>query len=292
MSTSSGWQEEFPFEPRFADLAAGRMHYVDEGRGDPVLLLHGNPTWSYLYRKFIEPLSRTHRVLVPDHLGFGRSELPPEAPYTLAWHIANLTEFVLRLDLKNVTLAVHDWGGPIGLGFATEHVGRVRRLVVFNSWAFRVPSGARIHPLLEAARLPGTGERLILEENALVERGIPGGMHRTDRLTEALMEAYRSPFREPVSRRPILALIREIPVGRDTPSASIIERIQDRLRTLPAEVLVIWGERDPVFPKGLVALWKARFPAARVEMLPEASHFLQEDAPEQVLDLLQSFLRP
>ena len=130
----------FPFRPHFTDAPGFRMHYVDEGEGDPIVCLHGEPTWGYLYRKFIPPLSRHHRVIVRDHMGFGKSETPPNREYTLATHVANLEALLLELDARDVTFVLQDWGGPIGGGFALRHPDRVRRLCLLNTV---VPSAFR-----------------------------------------------------------------------------------------------------------------------------------------------------
>src|SRR5690348_2221035 len=115
----------FPFQPHFFETSGFRMHYVDEGEGDPILCLHGEPTWGYLYRHFIGPLSRYHRVIVPDHMGFGKSETPQDRTYLLNEHIDNLEALVRSLDLRDITLVLQDWGGPIGGGFALRHPGRI-----------------------------------------------------------------------------------------------------------------------------------------------------------------------
>jgi haloalkane dehalogenase len=123
----------FPFRPRFSTKPGFRLHYVDEGEGEPVVCLHGEPTWGYLYRNFIPPLSRTHRVIVPDHMGFGKSETPPDRDYTLATHVENLELLVEELDLQDITLVLQDWGGPIGGAFARRNAGRVKGLFLMNT---------------------------------------------------------------------------------------------------------------------------------------------------------------
>ena len=123
----------FPFKPNFKEINGFQMHYVDEGEGEPIVCVHGEPTWGYLYRKFIPPLARSNRVVVPDHMGFGKSDTPQDKPYTLAQHIDNFTKLLLKLGLKDVTLVFQDWGGPISFGFATTHPDRVKRLVIMNT---------------------------------------------------------------------------------------------------------------------------------------------------------------
>jgi pimeloyl-ACP methyl ester carboxylesterase len=281
----------FPFRPRFHPVDGVRLAFVEEGRGEPVILLHGNPTWGYLYRKFVRPLARGHRVIVPDHMGFGRSDKPPDrSRYRLARHIANLEALLLHLDVRGATLVMQDWGGPIGLGFATRHPERIKRLVLMNTWAWVIPAGTRLHPLLEQFRTPGLGEALVQGLNLFVEGFLPAGIFQPARLTPALMRAYRAPFPDWHSRVGILAFPRDIVVGDDHPSAPAMREIAEKLPSLKVPVLLIWALRDPAFPRAMIGLWQKVFPHAEVHTLERAGHFLQEDEPEQILALLQRFL--
>ncbi len=238
----------FPFRSKFHAVEGDKLAYVDQGRGEPVVLLHGNPTWGYLYRKFIPPLARTNRVIVPDHMGFGRSDKPLDpSRYRLARHIANLESLLLKLDVRNVTLVMQDWGGPIGLGFAVRHPDRVKRLVIMNTWAWVIPAGTRIHGLLEQFRQPGGGAALVQGLNLFVEGFLPAGVHKKERVTAALMRAYRVPFPEWNSRVGILAFPRDIVVGDDHPSAPAMHEIAQKLPTLKVPVLLIWAMKDPAF---------------------------------------------
>jgi pimeloyl-ACP methyl ester carboxylesterase len=143
----------FPFAPRLFDAGGYRMHYVDEGKGEPVLMLHGDLTWGYLWRKFIPELSRSKRVIVPDHMGMGKSDAPATPyPYTLRHHIQNIEALVLSLGLSDITLVVHDWGGPLGLGFAARHPELIKRLVITNTWAFVRWPGSPFPKLIEMIR--------------------------------------------------------------------------------------------------------------------------------------------
>ena len=282
----------FPFGSKFHAVEGVRLAYVDQGRGEPVVLLHGNPTWGYLYRKFIPPFSRTHRVIVPDHMGFGRSDKPREpSRYRLARHIANLESLLLKLDARNVTLVMQDWGGPIGLGFAVRHPDRVKRLVIMNTWAWVIPAGTRIHPLLEQFRQPGVGEAFVQGLNLFVEGFFPAGIHRKERVTPALMRAYRAPFPDWNSRVGILAFPRDIVVGDDHPSAPAMREIAQKLPGLKVPVLLIWALRDPAFPKAIIGLWQKIYPHAQLHTLENAGHYLQEDEPERIVGLIQEFLK-
>ncbi len=288
--TNETFGGSWPFAPRFFEHEGVRLHYADEGLGEPIVMLHGNPTWGYLYRKFIAALSQTNRCVVPDHMGFGKSEKPLNKPYTLAQHIENFTALVLRLDLRDATLVMQDWGGPIGLGFAVAHPDRIKRLVILNTWAFRIPGGARLHPLLELFRQPQVGEALVQGLNLFVEGFLPAGVYHKERI-DTIMPAYRAPFPDWNSRVGVLAFPRDIPVGDDHPSTPTMGRIQDNLAQLQVPTMIIWAMHDPAIPPPLIDAWKNVYPHAEVHRLETASHYLQEDEPEQIVALLQDFLR-
>lgn len=283
----------FPFRSKFHAVEGVRLAYVDEGRGEPVVLLHGNPTWGYLYRKFIPPLARTNRVIVPDHMGFGRSDKPLDpSRYRLARHIANLESLLLKQDVRNATLVMQDWGGPIGLGFAVRHPDRIKRLVIMNTWAGVIPAGTRIHGLLEQFRQPGVGEALVQGLNLFVEGFLPAGIHKKERVTAGLMRAYRAPFPDWNSRVGILAFPRDIVVGDDHPSAPAMHEIAQKLPTLKVPVLLIWAMKDAAFPKAMIGFWQKIYPHAQLHTLENAGHYLQEDEPEQIVGLIKEFLKP
>jgi cis-3-alkyl-4-acyloxetan-2-one decarboxylase len=280
----------FPFKPHFFTHDAVRLHYVDEGQGEPIVLLHGNPTWSYLYRSFIPPLSKSHRCLAPDHMGFGRSDKPLDRPYTLAKHIENLTALLDHLGVSDITLVMQDWGGPTGLGFAVDHPERVKRLVILNTWAFRLPEATRLAPLLELFRQPHVGEAMVQGLNLFVEGFLPAGIYHQERLNE-IMPAYRAPFPDWNSRIGTLRFPRDIPVGDAHPSTPTMGYIQDNLGKLKVPTIIIWGMHDPVIPPAIIEAWTAVYPHAEVHRLETASHFLQEDEPEEIVSLIQGFLK-
>jgi haloalkane dehalogenase len=281
----------FPFESRYADAAGVRLHYVDEGPRDaaPVLMLHGNPTWSYMYRVPIRVLSEAgHRCVAVDHMGFGGSEKPPKpSEYTLERHVANTVALIEALDLRGITLVAHDWGGPIGLGAALRLRERFRALVLMNTWAWELPSF--VPAFLREFRTDGLGEILALAGNLFVE-SIPGGMHRRDP-DPHMMEAYRAPFPDYWSRVGTLAFPRDIPLTERDASASMMSEINERLSELDVPKLVIWGMRDRVFQPVFLDQWREVFPDARTVELADASHYLVEDQPEPIARELVDFLR-
>jgi cis-3-alkyl-4-acyloxetan-2-one decarboxylase len=278
----------FPFEPRYIDVQGIRLHYVDEGDGAPVLLLHGNPTWSYMWREPIRHLSgQGHRCVAPDHMGFGRSDKPAEPRrYRLRAHIDNLLGLIDALDLHDVTLVMHDWGGPIGIGAALERSDRVRALVAMNTWAWQIPSF--LPPFLRQFRSEGLGELLALGGNLIVE-SIPGGMANREP-DPVMMDAYRAPFPDYWSRIGPLAFQRDIPLTEADPSAETIGAIQERLSELDVPLLLVWGMRDPVFRPVFVDQWRELFPHAELVEIHDASHYLVEDRPDLVSEAIESFL--
>jgi pimeloyl-ACP methyl ester carboxylesterase len=281
----------FPFQPRYQQVADDvRLHYVEEGKGSPVLMLHGNPTWSYLYRRFLPPVAGAgFRAIAVDHMGFGRSDRPAgHARYTMRSHVDNLLAFIRALDLRDLTLVVQDWGGPIGFGAAVEDPDRVARLVIMNTGVGVFPTGMPM-PFHEPFRTRGLGEMLALGANLFVE-AMFGGM-RPESATPLVAAAYRAPFPDYYSRVPILAFARDIPIGHEHPTAPYMMDVAGKVASLRLPTLVMWGMQDRVFPPALLEGWKAMYPHADVLELPGARHYLQEDEPEAITDRLVTFLR-
>jgi len=280
------FQGTFPFEPRYASVGRVRLHYVDEGPADssPVLFVHGNPTWSYLWRHAIGELSREgRRCIAFDHMGFGRSDKPPHlARYSLQAHIEHARTLVEKLDLTDVTLVAHDWGGPIGLGAMLDHADRLSSAVLVNTWAWELPSF--VPPFIREFRTEGLGEILVLGGNLFVE-SIPGGMVSRD-TDPVMMEAYRAPFPDYWSRVGMLAFQREIPFTERDRSAVLMGSIHERLQQLDIPVTLVWGMRDPVFQPVFMDQWRELFPDARVVELEDAAHFVPEDRPDAVTAVL------
>ena len=208
-SARPGWvpADLYPFDSRIARIDGHAVHYVDEGSGPPVLLLHGNPAWSFLYRELIRGLRDRYRCIAPDYPGFGLSRAGPGYGYTPAEHAAVLERFVEQLDLQGVTMMVQDWGGPIGFAVATRHPERFSAFVIGNTWAWpKADPVTRVASCLLGGPLGGY---LILQRNFFVEKILPGSVKRR-KLTQEVMDAYRGPFPTPESRRPMHVFPREI----------------------------------------------------------------------------------
>jgi cis-3-alkyl-4-acyloxetan-2-one decarboxylase len=283
---AGNFEGTFPFEPRYVEADGVRLHYVDEGPPDAatILFVHGNPTWSYLWREPIAALSAQGRRCVAfDHMGFGRSDKPPQlSRYTLGAHIENALALIDELDLKDVVLVAHDWGGPVGLGALLERRERLRGLVLSNTWAWELPSF--VPPFVREFRTEGLGEILALGGNLFVE-SIPGGMAKRD-TDPVMMDAYRAPFPDYWSRIGTLAFQRDLPLTERDRSAPLMSSIHERLHGLDVPVTLIWGMRDRVFQPVFLDQWRQLFPDARVVELSDAAHFVPEDRPDAIVEAL------
>jgi len=282
-----GWVDAslYPFAPRWFEVGPGRMHYVDEGAGRPVVFVHGAPAWSFLWRGAIRALRDRHRCIAPDLLGFGLSEQPAGFSYHPREQARCLATLLAHLDVRDATLVVHDWGGPIGLAFALEHPERVRDLVLFNTWLWSVRGTLRgeLTGRLFASRLWAWLER----RHSLSTRCfLPAVMGDRGKLAPDVHRHYVEPFRDPRSREPNVVLWREI-LGASDWLGSLWER---RGAITSKRALIVWGLADRAFTRADLARWREVLPHARVETLPRAGHFVQEEEPEAVARLLAGFL--
>src|SRR5215210_4528964 len=277
--------ELYPFTSRYADLAGSRLHYVDEGSGPPLLLLHGNPTWSFLYREIVRGLRDRYRCLAIDYPGFGLSRPAAGYGFTPAEHAGVVEQLVLQLDLTDVTMMVQDWGGPIGFAVATRHPQRFAAFVIGNTWAWpKSDPGTQLF-----SRFLGgpVGRRLILNRNVFVERILPGGVRRR-KPSDAVMDAYRGPFPTPGSRRPVAVFPREILGSR--PFLAEVERRLPALRDRPA--LLVWPTGDVAFRDRERRRWEELFPDHRTVLLEGAGHYIQEDAADEIVAAIREWGRP
>jgi haloalkane dehalogenase len=257
------------------------MSYLDEGDGDPVLLLHGEPTWSFLWRRIVPRLPG--RVLAPDLIGFGRSDKPTDSGwYTYDNHVRSIERLVEELDLRALTLVVHDWGGPIGLRIAVEHAERVERLVILNTG---IGGGAAPSETWLRFRAMVRAQGGDLDIGRLVAAGTTRG------LTDEVRAAYDAPFPTAESKTGVLAFPELVPTEADHPNTAPMNAVRDTLRTWRKPTLVVWGAEDRVLPAAIAQGFAELIPGARPPVLLEqASHFLQEDRPEAVAAAIRAFL--
>ena len=286
MTDRPSWIPEdlYPFESRFADVDGARVHYIDEGSGPPLLLLHGNPTWSFLYRDVITGLRDRYRCIAPDHPGFGLSSAPSGFGFTPTEHARVLEQLLLQLDLSGVTMMVQDWGGPIGFATATRHPERFDAFVIANTWAWpKSDPGTQIFSRLLGGPIGGY---LILRRNFFVEKIVPGGVKRRT-LPDAVMNAYRGPFPDPDSRRPVHVFPREILHSRP-----FLAEIEQRLPTLAAKpALIVWPTKDVGFREPELRRWEQLFPQHHTVKIEGAGHYVQEDAADEIVQAIRDWAR-
>ncbi len=282
----------FPFEGRFLDRSGLRYHYLDEGRGRPVVMVHGNPTWSFYYRDLVKALRRDHRVIVPDHIGCGPSDKPGDDRYAyrLENRVDDLEALLEHLEIRDdVTLVVHDWGGAIGLAWAARHPKRVSRLVILNTSAFPLPEGKRMPwqlTLVRDWRISGWAVRglnvfAVMASYVACRRG----------MSSAVRRGYLWPYDSWKNRIAVLRFVQDIPLGPEDPSYGLLLRIHAGLahfRETP--VLICWGGRDFVFDDAFLEQWMRELPKAELRRFPEAGHYVLEDAPDEIAQAVRDFL--
>lgn len=282
----------YDFSSNFIDVSGQQMHYLDEGAGDPVVMLHGNPTWSFMYRELIRMLSPHFRVLAPDHIGCGLSSKPPdpEYDYLLSQRILDLETFLDQLDiLKEITLVVHDWGGIIGMGYATRHPERIKRIIVFNTAAF-LPPGKSIHWSLRYCRKSRVAAALIRGFNLFAVIASMTGC-RQHPMNRELRKAYTGPYDSWQNRIATLRFVQDIPLDSGDPSFEILSEIEKRLALLEDKpMLICWGMQDFVFDEDFLKEWIRRFPKATTHRFANAGHYVVEDSFREISPLVAGFL--
>jgi cis-3-alkyl-4-acyloxetan-2-one decarboxylase len=287
---TSGFGELYPFRSNYLEVDGGKLHYLDEGeRGSrPMLMLHGNPTWSFYYRELVKKYRSDHRVVAPDHLGCGLSDKPESYEYRLSKRIDHIERLVDALGLREITLVMHDWGGAIGMGFAVRRPELIRRFVVLNTAAF--PS-ERIPFSIDICRIPGFGALMIRGLNAFSRVALIRAVHHKERLTPAVRAGYLAPYDAWSSRVAQLRFVQDIPMRADHPSFEALAEIDRALpRFAGYPMKIFWGARDFCFDLGFLAEWRRRFPKAEVEVFEDASHYVLEDAWERIIPRLDGFL--
>ncbi len=285
---AADWKALYPFESNQLDLDGLRYHYIDEGSGPPLLMVHGNPTWSFYWRNLIVPFRDRFRTVAVDHIGCGLSDKPPRYPYTLSQHVANLGELIEQLDLRNLTLLAHDWGGAIALGAALRHADRVGRLVLFNTGAFPPP----FIPLrIRACRTPVLGQFALRGLNLFARAAVHMAVEKPDRMTPAVRAGLLAPYDNWANRVAVDGFVRDIPMTRRHPTWQTLADIEAGLPSLAhLPVQLIWGMRDWCFTPACLSRFESLFPQAEVHRLEDAGHYVVEDAHERIVPLVNRFL--
>jgi pimeloyl-ACP methyl ester carboxylesterase len=275
--------DEYAFEHHYLETPAGLLHYVDEGPRDasPILCVHGNPTWSFYYRRLIQKFRGEQRVIAPDHIGCGLSDKPQDWSYRLADHIDNLERLVLELDLRDITLVVHDWGGAIGCGVATRHPERFARILVMNTAAF---PGGRIPTRIRACRTPILGELAVRGLNGFARAAIEMAVENASVMTPEVRKGYLAPYDTWANRIAVQRFVEDIPLSADHPSYETLQAIDSDLRKLRGlPVAIVWGEQDWCFTPKFREQWERRFPMAQQLTFEDAGHYVLEEAHDRIL---------
>ncbi|MCP4499064.1 MAG: alpha/beta fold hydrolase [Deltaproteobacteria bacterium] len=289
---ASSWAEEYPFGSNWINQGTEQdplwQHYLDEGdKNAPVLLmLHGNPTWSFMYRNLVKELSGRFRCIVPDHMGCGLSDRPQDWDYTLQNHASNVEALLDELNIKNYTLMCHDWGGMIGTAATVNRPDALDGMVVLNTGAFL----GKLPKRIKTVRIPVFGRTAVLGFNAFVKAALIGCTHHKEKLTAAIKDGYLAPYSNAHDRIATLRFVEDVPQKAGHSTWDLVDEVDKKLHTLKEKpMLICWGERDwcftPEFRKG----WEERFPDAEVHAMDDAAHFVFEDAHERITEWMNAF---
>jgi cis-3-alkyl-4-acyloxetan-2-one decarboxylase len=284
----------YPFSSHFIPIRGLNYHYLDEGAGEPVVMLHGNPTWSFYFRSLVKGLSSKYRCLVPDHIGCGLSEKPDETGYDfrLSSRVEDLDIFLDQLKIKkDLTLILHDWGGMIGMAYAVKYPERIKRIVILNTAAFFLPEKKRLPIRLQIARnLTFIAKPAILNFNLFAIAALyMAGKKGLDKETK---QGLIAPYDSPQNRLAILKFVQDIPLTSSDFSYSVVSNTEQNLfRLKDKPILICWGMKDFVFDKDFLLQWKHRFPDAQIYQFSQAGHYILEDIPEIILKYVNQFLK-
>lgn len=283
----------YPFENNFLELNGLQYHYLDEGQGDPVVMLHGNPSWSFYYRNLARVLRDRYRVIVPDHIGCGLSEKPGDEDYsyTLQQRVDDLDALLEHLHVRErVTLVVHDWGGMIGMAYACRHPERIARLVILNTAAFHLPADKKLPLALKICRNTAFGAFLVQRLNMFALMAARVGCKRNP-MSHAMRGAYCAPYETVADRIATLRFVQDIPLKPEDPGYSLISDVEASLqRFTDVPMTICWGMKDFVFDKHFLKEWQRRFPKAEVHAFADCGHYILEDASDEVIPIIEQFL--
>ena len=283
----------YPFKSCYHDIGGFKYHYVDEGSGDPIVMIHGNPTWSFFFRELIKGLSNNYRTLSPDHIGCGLSEKPDESqyPFDLKRRIDDLEKFIEKLDLKQkITFIVHDWGGMIATAYALRHREKIGRMVIMNTAAFLPPGKKRIPLRLQMIRsIQPFAAPAVLGLNLFARGALC--MAPRKKLSDQVKKGLLAPYNSWHNRIATLKFVQDIPLTPKDHSYDIVKQSDDQLHRLSKiPMLLLWGRHDFVFDMDYFREWRHRFPTAKAIVFDDAGHYLLEDVPEKILAAINIFL--
>lgn len=275
----------YPFKSHFLGLGDHNLHYVDEGSGQPMLMLHGNPTWSFYYRNLVKSFSGDFRTIVPDHMGCGLSDKPQDYPYSLDQHIMNAYKLIRFLDLKDIILVVHDWGGAIGFGLLTRYPELFSKVIILNTAAFpdeNIPS--RINLLRQGF----LGEFLTRGFNLFAWPAT--FMTTTKTLPHFVKKAYIAPYNTWKNRVAVARFVQDIPMEEEHPTFEVMSQIEAKIPSIKIPKLILWGGKDFCFNKHFYNRWLEFYPQAQSHYYEDAGHYIIEDELEDAIDRIWNFI--
>ena len=285
----------YPFASHYLNRNGLQYHYIDEGQGDSIIMLHGNPTWSFYFRSLVKDLAPDHRVIVPDHIGCGLSDKPKDCDYEyrLKSRVDDLEALLEHIGAReNLTLVVHDWGGMIGMAYAVRHPERIKRLVIMNTAAFLMPAGKKlpwrlwmIRQILPFATIAVRGFNLFA--------GFATFMASYKGLSKMVKRGLTAPYNSWQNRIATLRFVQDIPMYKGDPSYDQAEFVDQNVQALFAHtpMLICWGMHDFVFDKDYLTEWQRRFPDAQTHAFANAGHYVLEDCPDEIVPLVRNFLQ-
>ena len=290
----SPFRHLYPYPSNYIDVNGLKYHYLDQGKGDPVVMVHGNPTWSFYFRNLVNELSTQFRTIVPDHIGCGLSDKPDinQYDYRLKSRIDDLESLLDHLKLKeNINLVLHDWGGMIGMAYALRHPKRICRLIVMNTAAFLPPKGKPLPMRLRLIRNVKPLAMLALQGfNLFALSALFMASHKG--LGKDVKSGLIAPYNSWKNRIATLKFVQDIPVGRKDPSYDLVKYADENLHQLNhIPMLILWGQRDFVFDTDYLVEWRRRFPDAKVHLFSNAGHYVLEDVPNEIAVLVKDFLQ-
>ncbi len=284
MTATNGISADFPFESNYIEVHGSNIHYVDEGSGDPILFLHGNPTSSYLWRNIIPHVTSLGRAIAPDLIGMGKSD-KPAIEYRFFDHVKYAEGFIERLGLENLTLVIHDWGSGLGFHYASRHESNVKGIAFMEAIVAPAPGWdmfpTELQEIFKAFRTPEVGWDMIVNRNMFVEQILPGAVVR--QLTETEMNHYREPFKEPASRKPVWRWPNEIPIaGEPADVAEAVAAYNEWLQRTELPKLLFYATPGAILPAPLAGWCRRNLKKLEVVDIGEGIHFLQEDNPHLI----------
>ncbi|POB14314.1 alpha/beta fold hydrolase [Halobacteriovorax sp. DA5] len=281
------WKAEYPYKSNFIEIENKKYHYLDEGNKDAevIVMLHGNPTWSFYYRNIVNELKDTYRCIVPDHFGCGLSDKPQDYDYTLENHINNVLTLLDKLGVKKFKLLVHDWGGAIGMGVATSRPQDVTGVILLNTAAFR---SLDIPKRIALCKLPVIGEPMVRAFNAFAWPAT--FMTTTKPLAKHIKEGYLHPYNNYANRIATARFVKDIPLSSKHPTYSKLSQIEDNLKNVTCPKMFLWGAQDFCFNMDFLKRWKDFYPDSKYVVYQDAGHYVIEDEKENCLKEIKGFL--